>query len=111
MIAIEITKEATATVIHLAGALDHGAFSQFGAAVSGQLGEGSNVIIIDMAKLDCIDESGLRQLFLALKKARRSGSNLLLAQPQERVWDALSASRLNEIFVIHETLSDALSSS
>lgn len=109
MISIEITREPTATVIHLAGALGHGAFSQFDAAVSGQVDEDSRVVIIDMAKLDCIDENGLRQLYLALKNARRGGSDLLLAQPQERVWDALSASRLHEIFVIYETLSDALS--
>ena len=111
MISIEITEAASATVSHLAGAHDSGAFADFDAAVSGQVGEGSHVIIIDLAKLDCIDESGLRQLLLALKHARRSGSDLLLAGPQERVWNALSASRLDEIFVIHETLSAALSNS
>lgn len=105
MISIDTSKQATAVVIHLSGALDHCALSQFNAAVTEQDG---NTIIIDMAKLDSIDESGLRQLQLALKTARRGGGDLLLAQPQERVWDALTATRLNEIFVVYETLGDAL---
>ena len=109
MISIDTSKHATATVIHLSGALDRDAFSQFEPAVVEAIGDNGDVIIIDLAKLNSIDESGLRLLYMALKRSRRSGSELLLAQPQERVWDALTASRLNEIFQIHETLSDALS--
>ena len=109
MISIDTSKHETATVIHLSGSLDRDAFSQFEAAVVEEIGDNGDVIIIDLAKLNSIDESGLRLLYMALKRARSSGSDLVLAQPQERVWDALTATRLNEIFLIHETLNDALS--
>ena len=109
MISIDTSKHATATVIHLSGALDRDAFSQFEPAVVEAIGDNGDVIIIDLAKLNSIDESGLRLLYWRSNDRAAAVANCLLAQPQERVWDALTASRLNEIFLIHETLNDALS--
>ena len=108
VISIDISGQANATIVHLSGALDQSTFSQFDAALEEQVGTGGRSLIIDLSKVDQIDEAGLRQLYLSLKKARQSGKDLLLAQPQEVVLDALTASRLDEIFVIYETLAEAL---
>lgn len=111
MISIDASVHANTTVVHVSGALDHVTYSQFDAAIAEQIGAGARHLAIDLSRVDHIDDVGLRQLYSSLKKARRSGGDLSLAQPQEVVMDALTASRLHEVIAVYETLAEAFSQS
>jgi anti-anti-sigma factor len=111
MITIDISRQSRATVIHVSGALDRASIAQFSAAIDGKIVSDGAEVIIDLSKLERVDESGLRQLYSSLKRARRGGGDLSLAQPQERVWNALESSRLHELFEIYDSLADALTHS
>jgi anti-sigma B factor antagonist len=67
-------------------------------------------VIVDLAGLDFIDASGLAALVSGWKHARHAGGDLLLAAPQLRVLRVLAATRLRDLFSVHPSVEEAVSS-
>jgi anti-sigma B factor antagonist len=67
-------------------------------------------VIVDLAGLGFIDASGLAALVSGWKHARRAGGDLLLAAPQPRVLRVLAATRLLDLFSVHPSVEEAVSS-
>jgi anti-anti-sigma factor len=67
-------------------------------------------VIVDLAGLDFIDASGLAALVSGWKDARRAGGDLLLAAPQPWVLRVLAATRLLDLFSVHPSVEEAVSS-
>ena len=67
-------------------------------------------VIVDLAGLDFIDASGLAALVSGWKHARHAGGGLLLAAPQPRVLRVLAATRLLDLFSVHPSVEEAVSS-
>jgi anti-sigma B factor antagonist len=65
------------------------------------------VIIVDLAALDFIDSSGVAALARGRNLARQAGGDLLLASPQHRVVQALTLTRLIDIFPVHASVDEA----
>lgn len=63
---------------------------------------GSTLITFDMKDLEFIDSSGLSVLVSTLKKTRRSGGNVVLANVNDRILALLELTRLHEIFDIYD---------
>lgn len=65
-------------------------------------------VIVDLAGLEFMDSSGLAALVRARKQARHSGSDLLLAAPQQQVLRLLTVTRLVEAFFVYARVDDAV---
>jgi anti-sigma B factor antagonist len=65
------------------------------------------VIVADLAGLEFIDSSGAAALVPARKQARRAGSDLLLAGPQDQVLRFLTVSSLADVFSVLASVEDA----
>jgi anti-sigma B factor antagonist len=66
-------------------------------------------MIIDLTDLQFMDSSGLAALVRARKRARRAGSDLLLAAPQQQVLRVLTVTRLIDSFFVFACVDDAAS--
>jgi len=66
-------------------------------------------IVLDMGAVDFIDSSGLGAIVAAMK-AMREGVRLELAALQPKVVKVFRLTRMDEVFVIHDTPDDARAS-
>ncbi len=65
-------------------------------------------IIVDLARLEFIDCSGVAGLADARKQARHAGGDLLLAAPQQQVLRVLTLTRLIDVFSVHASVDEAV---
>ena len=69
----------------------------------------SSWVVIDLAKVDFIDSSGLGALISALKVLRSNGGDLVLSSMSEQVRSVFEITRLLRVFEVHEDPNSALS--
>jgi anti-sigma B factor antagonist len=67
-------------------------------------------VIVDMSAVSYIDSSGIASLVEALQRARQGGSDFGLASVSDASRRVLQLARLDKVFIIHESLEDALAS-
>lgn len=79
-------------------------------AFAEQLGGDTSIFIIDLGELQHINSSGLGVLITLLTKARKTGGDVLLANPSEYIRNLLVITKLNSIFNIFDSRSEALGS-
>ena len=107
MLNAEVSQQGDAVTVHLAGRLVGESACMLGKIVADQVQATGVDVVLDLEAVEQIDDEGLREVLLALKRARRAGGNLTLAQAQDTVRDALRASRLDEIIVVRDSLEGA----
>ena len=106
---IEIRREATGTVIHVAGDVDMGNSPRLREAILGLLrGRRGTSVVVNMEGVDYIDSSGVASLVEGLQEARRSHGKLRLACLNEGPRDVLQLTRLLDLFDVHATEAGAL---
>jgi anti-anti-sigma factor len=64
-------------------------------------------IIVDLARLESADSSGVAALARGRKLARHTGGDLLLAAPQCQVLRVLGLTRLIDVFAVHVSVAEA----
>jgi len=67
-------------------------------------------IVVDLAGLEYIGSSGVAALARGRKHARHAGGDLLLAAPQHQVLRVLTLIRLIDVFPVHASVAEAVSS-
>lgn len=65
-------------------------------------------LIVDMAKVDSCDSSGLSALLIADRAMREHGGDVRLANVHKKVMSILKISQLDRVFQIYDTLQTAL---
>jgi anti-sigma B factor antagonist len=65
-------------------------------------------VVVDLAKVDYIDSSGIASLVEAFQTARRLGTRFSLAAVSSAAMRVLKLARLDEVFVIHGGTAAAL---
>ncbi|MGF1640641.1 MAG: STAS domain-containing protein [Rhodospirillales bacterium] len=65
-------------------------------------------IFVDLSDVSYIDSSGIASLVEALQDARKRGLRFALVSVSEAARRVLQLARLDKVFVIHASLSDAL---
>ncbi len=68
--------------------------------INRSIGEGADVILIDLEKVSFIDSSGLGALVVALKTARAAEKRLCLCSINEQVEMLFSLTQMNQVFEI-----------
>lgn len=66
------------------------------------------LVVIDLAKLDFIESTGLGGLVSGYLRARRQGGEIRLLSPAPAIRELLELTRLTQLFQVHGTLKDAL---
>jgi anti-sigma B factor antagonist len=98
---LEVTASETAGTarLALAGELDMGTVAVLDAALSDLESSRPRAVLVDLARLDFMDSTGLRALLSARRRASDAGSSLRLANPPpavSRVLDITGARRMFE---------------
>jgi anti-sigma B factor antagonist len=110
MMELEVKSLKKVDVITLSGRIDSSNAADFDSALKNALGQGRRNIVLDMSKLEYMSSAGLRAMVAALKLARSSGGNVVIAQPNERMVDTLKLVGFQSLFAQYGNVLDAVDS-
>ncbi len=65
-------------------------------------------VLVDMSAVSYIDSSGVASLVEAFQTARKSDTRFALVEVSEAAMRVLELARLDQVFLIHKTLAEAL---
>ncbi|MEY2569028.1 MAG: anti-sigma factor antagonist [Actinomycetota bacterium] len=97
---LELSRDGRATTIHVTGELDVASAPALRACVVSVLEQGQRRVIMDLAKLEFVDSTGLGALVGARKRVRESGGELVLTNPLPQTLKLLELTGLNAVFMI-----------
>ncbi|NLE51706.1 MAG: STAS domain-containing protein [Chloroflexi bacterium] len=92
------------------GRVDSTNASELGLAMDRAADEGRNHIVLDLGGVEYMSSAGLREMVRVLKRVKRSGGDLRIANPSERVREVLELAGLDTIFEIYSTQVEAVGS-
>ncbi len=92
------------------GRVDSTNDSEHGLAMDRAADEGRNHIVLDLGGVEYMSSAGLREMVRVLKRVKRSGGDLRIANPSERVREVLELAGLDTIFEIYSTQVEAVGS-
>jgi anti-anti-sigma factor len=105
------TQEAhgTATIFRLEGSLmGDSTQQQFKDAILKLLEQGQKHIILDFSRVRNVNSAGLGSLITLFSRTRSLGGEFILAAVPQNVRNLLHITRLDTVFVISDTIEDAL---
>lgn len=85
-------------VVAIDGTLDLEAAPTLRESLHSTIQNGGTNLVIDLAGVDAIDSTALGALISGLKAARKSGGNLRIASPGQRVQAMLELTGLDRVF-------------
>jgi anti-anti-sigma factor len=99
----------TATIFRLEGSLmGDSTQQQFKDAVLKLLEQGQKHIILDFSRVRNVNSAGLGSLITLFSRTRSVGGEFILATVPQNVRNLLHITRLDTVFVISDTVEDAL---
>ena len=104
-----VKHEENAVVLQLAGEIDMKTSAEVKSKLHELFKDNPKVLVVDMTDVGFMDSSGLATLVGALKWCRTNGSELRLASLARGVRSVFEVCRLEKIFQIYDSLSEALS--
>ncbi|MBN1437633.1 MAG: STAS domain-containing protein [Sedimentisphaerales bacterium] len=104
-----IRNEQNAVVLELRGDIDMSRSSELREQILDVLQQKPAALVINMTDVAFMDSSGLATLVEAMQLSQRHGSSLRLTGLATRVRSVFEISRLDTIFEIYESESEALS--
>lgn len=97
-------------LFEVSGRVDSTNASELGLAMDRAADEGRNHIVLDLGGVEYMSSAGLREMVRVLKRVKRSGGDLRIANPSERVREVLELAGLDTIFEIYPTQVEAVGS-
>ncbi|MDE0328175.1 MAG: STAS domain-containing protein [Anaerolineaceae bacterium] len=110
MISVNLASYGKVGVIEIAGELDSTAASVLSQVIEEALEAEMLALVIDLSGIILLDIDGLRGLNARLKRVRRAGGDMRLAEPSDPALESLQAAKLDEIFTIFESPQAAVAS-
>ena len=107
---LERARHGNILVIEAGGSIDRRSAEQLGSFLQFEIQAGKRFLVLDLQSVTSMGQDGLWELAAALKRVRHARGDLRLAQPSDRVRDALEMSGLDQLFRIFDSLADALAS-
>jgi anti-sigma B factor antagonist len=98
------------TILHLEGRLvtQSRPIPSLLAVVRDQMRQGRLVVLLDMTAVTDIDAHGLGALVSSLTTLERHGGQMALIAPSDRIRRLLAITKLDTVFVVHDSESEAL---
>ncbi|GAC1435095.1 MAG: STAS domain-containing protein [Solirubrobacteraceae bacterium] len=97
-------------VIRVAGELDVASAPRLEQEVAGAVAESPSAVVIDLARLDFMDSTGLRAILGAQELTGKSGQRFVLLRGPEQVERLLTLTRVADRIEIAEDLDAVLAS-
>lgn len=94
--------ELARTVLCVSGEVDLVSSPRLAAAVAGALKTGHPDVLVDLARVDFIDITGIRVLVNAARQAREAGGCLVLRSPSRAVRRMLDVLHLAEVLPVEQ---------
>jgi anti-sigma B factor antagonist len=95
-------------VLLVRGEIDVASAPEFHASLSDLIGQGPEIIIVDMSEVSFIDSTGLGVLVGAEKQMRDAGQALRLVVTQPQIIRLLELTGLDQVFTILSNGNDAV---
>ncbi|GAA3231735.1 hypothetical protein GCM10020256_46630 [Streptomyces thermocoprophilus] len=105
---VEVREEGSSAVVTPAGELDHHTAELLRAPLDDCLGKGFSRIVVDCARLDFCDSTGLNVLLGARLKAEAAGGGIHLAAMRPVVARVFEITGAEAVFSVHDTVEAAL---
>jgi len=103
------SSDAGVTVLAVTGSVKLGeSATQFGATLKRLLAETDSGVVVDFARLENLDSTGIGELVAAVQRFARAGRRLALLRPPQRLEALLKLTRLEAIFPIFVDRQEAL---
>ncbi|MEE2775151.1 MAG: STAS domain-containing protein [Acidobacteriota bacterium] len=97
------------TVLHVEGVIKLGESARFFAdTLKRVLAEDGGHVLIDLAKINYIDSTGIGELVGYLGRFQEAKRKLILVEPSEQIKKLLGVAGLDELFPIYGSLQQAL---
>lgn len=110
MVDVNVSDLENATLVEVMGRIDSMTANQFGEGICSPIDAGYVNIVLDLSGVEYMSSAGLREIVTALKKAKRAGGDIRIAQPSDRVLEVLEMAGLDTIVQIFPTQVEALGS-
>ncbi len=110
MVDINVSGSEDVTLVEVYGRVDSMNANQFGQGILTPIEDGRVNIVLDLSGVEYMSSAGLREIVGSLKKAKRGGGDVRIAQPSERVREVLELAGLDTIVKIFDSQNEALTS-
>ncbi|WP_030377535.1 MULTISPECIES: STAS domain-containing protein [unclassified Streptomyces] len=107
---VEVREEGTSAVVTPAGELDHHTADLLREPLDDCLEKGFARLVVDCSRLEFCDSTGLNVLLGARLKAEAAGGGVHLVGMQPVVARVFEITGADSVFVLHDTLDQALAS-
>lgn len=94
-------------VVHVGGEIDTHTVHAFHEAMT-EASKLASHVVIDLSQVTFVDSSGLGALIVARNSAREGRGSVSLVSPPPVVRRLLGSTRLHDVFVIYESLAEAV---
>jgi anti-sigma B factor antagonist len=101
-------EEQVVPVLRVRGEIDVASAPEFHASLSDLVGQGSEIVLVDMSEVSFIDSTGLGVLVGTEKEMRQDGRQLQLKVNQPQILRLLELTGLDEIFTVVSGTDDAV---
>ena len=105
--AYQVRSEGDTTIVALSGEVDLDSSPQVRNVLLESVGDKRGVLV-EMSDVSYIDSSGIASLVEAYQSARRGSTRFALVAVSESAMRVLELARLDQVFSIHASVSDAL---
>lgn len=92
------------------GRVDSTNASELGSAMDKAVDDGKSNLVLDLGGVEYMSSAGLREMVRILKRVKRVGGDLRIANPSERVREVLELAGLDSVFEIYPTQVEAVGS-
>jgi len=92
------------------GRVDSSNATELGSALDKAADDGQTNLVLDLGSVDYMSSAGLREMVRVLKRVKRTGGDLRIANPSDRVREVLELAGLDTIFEIFPTQVEAVGS-
>jgi anti-sigma B factor antagonist len=106
---VETGSVGDAALLTLRGEIDVYTAPRLRQAIIDLVDGGANRIVVDMAKVDFLDSTGLGVLVGGLKRVRLQDGSLAIVATQDKILKIFDITGLNKVFAIHPSVDDAVS--
>jgi len=107
---INVSEMRRVRLFEIIGRVDSSNATELGNAMDKAVDEGTNNLVLDLSGVDYMSSAGLREMVRILKRVKRGGGDLRIANPSERVKEVLELAGLDTIFQIYPTQVEAVGS-
>lgn len=107
---IKVSELKRVQLVEVSGRVDTITADELREALNGAIERGYNQVVVELNGVEFMSSAGLREMVSALKTVKRSGGDLRLANPSEKVKEVLDLAGLDTIFQVYPTTVEAVGS-